>query len=328
MPASISSPSCTRQARPTSEAPLTTARPEPVIAGRHASQDENDASAYPGRASGWPSAIRVTPRASTRTRGESAANGTWPGWPSLQERLYAEGTRSLLIVFQAMDAAGKDGTIEHVMSGLNPQGVRVTSFKQPTPVELAHDFLWRCAAGAARRAARSAIFNRSHYEEVLVVRVHPEYLAARGSTAEGAHERVLEGAATTDIAAWERHLRAQRHAGRQVLPPRLQGRAARALPRPRRGGRARTGSSRPATSPSASTGTPTRRPTRRRCAPRAPTDAPWYVIPADHKWFMRTAVGVDHRPTTSRRWTRGSRSRPEQELAEMEAAVAELRAEG
>ena len=99
----------------------------------------------------------------------------------LQERLYAEGRRSLLVVFQAMDAAGKDGTIEHVMSGLNPQGVRVTSFKQPTRTELAHDWLWRCQLALPARG-EIGIFNRSHYEEVVAVRVHPEYLAARRST--------------------------------------------------------------------------------------------------------------------------------------------------
>jgi len=90
---------------------------------------------------------------------------------ALQERLYAEGTRSLLVVLQAMDAAGKDGTIEHVMSGLNPQGVRVTSFKQPTRTELAHDWLWRCQLALPARG-EIGIFNRSHYEDVLVVRVH------------------------------------------------------------------------------------------------------------------------------------------------------------
>ena len=77
-----------------------------------------------------------------------------------------------------MDAAGKDGTIEHVMSGLNPQGVRVTSFKQPTRTELAHDWLWRCQVALPARG-EIGIFNRSHYEEVIAVRVHPECLAAQ-----------------------------------------------------------------------------------------------------------------------------------------------------
>ncbi|ASC05326.1 polyphosphate--nucleotide phosphotransferase [Acetobacter pasteurianus] len=93
----------------------------------------------------------------------------------LQELLYANQTHSLLIILQGMDAAGKDGTIKHVMSGVNPQGVSVTSFKQPGPTELQHGFLWRIHT-AAPQAGRIVIFNRSQYEDVLVTRVHPELL--------------------------------------------------------------------------------------------------------------------------------------------------------
>jgi PPK2 family polyphosphate:nucleotide phosphotransferase len=93
----------------------------------------------------------------------------------LQDVLYAQDRRALLIIFQAMDAAGKDGAIEHVMTGINPQGVSVVSFKQPSDEELSHDFLWRCAKNVPERG-RIGIFNRSHYEEVLVVRVHPQIL--------------------------------------------------------------------------------------------------------------------------------------------------------
>jgi PPK2 family polyphosphate:nucleotide phosphotransferase len=93
----------------------------------------------------------------------------------LQDILFAMGKYSLLIVFQAMDAAGKDGTIKHVMSGINPQGCIVTSFKQPSTEELAHDYLWRVNRHLPKRGMIS-IFNRSHYEEVLVTRVHPEYI--------------------------------------------------------------------------------------------------------------------------------------------------------
>lgn len=89
----------------------------------------------------------------------------------LQEVMYAEGKHALLIILQAMDAAGKDSTIRQVMSGVNPQGCRVTSFKAPTPEELAHDFLWRVHAHAPPRGY-IGIFNRSHYEDVLIVRVH------------------------------------------------------------------------------------------------------------------------------------------------------------
>jgi PPK2 family polyphosphate:nucleotide phosphotransferase len=93
----------------------------------------------------------------------------------LQRRLFAAETWSMLAVFQAMDAAGKDGTIRHVMTGVNPQGVDVNAFKQPSPDELAHGFLWRVHK-VAPRAGRIAIFNRSHYEDVLVCRVHPDLI--------------------------------------------------------------------------------------------------------------------------------------------------------
>lgn len=96
----------------------------------------------------------------------------------LQDVLYAQNTQALLIIFQAMDAAGKDGAIKHVMSGLNPQGCQVYSFKQPSTEELDHDFLWRCAKNAPERG-RLGIFNRSYYEEVLVVRVHKEILQSQ-----------------------------------------------------------------------------------------------------------------------------------------------------
>ncbi len=93
----------------------------------------------------------------------------------LQRELYANARWALLAVFQAMDCGGKDGTIRHVMSGVNPQGVNVTSFKQPGPVELAHDYLWRVHLALPQRG-HIGIFNRSHYEEVLVTRVHPQLL--------------------------------------------------------------------------------------------------------------------------------------------------------
>jgi PPK2 family polyphosphate:nucleotide phosphotransferase len=95
-----------------------------------------------------------------------------------QDMLYAQNRHALLLVFQAMDAAGKDGTIKHVMSGINPQGCDVYSFKAPSSEELDHDYLWRCAKRLPERG-RIGIFNRSYYEETLVVRVHPELLAAQ-----------------------------------------------------------------------------------------------------------------------------------------------------
>jgi len=97
---------------------------------------------------------------------------------SLQTLLYAHDRYSVLLIFQAMDAAGKDGAIKHVMSGVNPQGVQVYSFKHPSPEELDHDFLWRTTRCLPERG-RIGIFNRSYYEEVLIVKVHPEILAAQ-----------------------------------------------------------------------------------------------------------------------------------------------------
>ena len=94
----------------------------------------------------------------------------------LQERLYAKDRWAILLIFQAMDAAGKDGAIKHVMSGVNPQGCQVFSFKAPSPEDLDHDYLWRCLRRLPERG-RIGIFNRSYYEEVLVVRVHAEFLA-------------------------------------------------------------------------------------------------------------------------------------------------------
>jgi PPK2 family polyphosphate:nucleotide phosphotransferase len=94
----------------------------------------------------------------------------------LQDKLYAQDRYSLLLIFQAMDAAGKDGAIKHVMSGVNPQGCQVHSFKAPSSEELDHDFLWRCLKNLPNRG-NIGIFNRSYYEEVLIVRVHPEALA-------------------------------------------------------------------------------------------------------------------------------------------------------
>lgn len=94
---------------------------------------------------------------------------------ALQDALYAENKQSLLVIFQAMDAAGKDGAIDHVFSGVNPQGVQVVSFKQPSTEELEHDFLWRCSKNLPERG-RIGVFNRSYYEEVLIVRVHKAIL--------------------------------------------------------------------------------------------------------------------------------------------------------
>jgi len=122
----------------------------------------------------------------------------------LQERLYADDRWSLLIVLQAMDAAGKDGVIKHVMTGLNPQGCLVHSFKAPSPRELDHDFLWRAAQYLPARGD-IGIFNRSHYEEVLVVRVHPELLERQRIPKELVGKDIWKERFKS-IRAFERHL--------------------------------------------------------------------------------------------------------------------------
>jgi PPK2 family polyphosphate:nucleotide phosphotransferase len=122
----------------------------------------------------------------------------------LQQRLYANGQWGVLIVFQGMDAAGKDGVIKHVMSGINPQGCEVRAFKAPSAEELAHDFLWRTGKELPARG-RIGIFNRSHYEETLVVRVHPEYLR-RQNLPPSATGKDIWQRRFKDIRGFERHL--------------------------------------------------------------------------------------------------------------------------
>ena len=120
----------------------------------------------------------------------------------LQQLLYASNSHAVLLIFQAMDAAGKDGVIRHVMSGINPQGCQVFSFKHPSPAELAHDFLWRTTRDLPERG-KIGIFNRSYYEEVLIVRVHPEIL--RGENLPGPDKHVWDHRFRS-IRDFERHL--------------------------------------------------------------------------------------------------------------------------
>jgi PPK2 family polyphosphate:nucleotide phosphotransferase len=124
---------------------------------------------------------------------------------SSQELLYASQTWSVLVIFQAMDAAGKDGTIAHVMAGVNQQGVDVVSFKQPSQEELAHDFLWRCSNKLPHRG-RIGIFNRSYYEEVLIVKVHPENLGNQRIPNANPEKKSFWKARYKDINQFERHL--------------------------------------------------------------------------------------------------------------------------
>jgi PPK2 family polyphosphate:nucleotide phosphotransferase len=123
----------------------------------------------------------------------------------LQNLLYAHNRYALLLIFQAMDAAGKDGAIKHVMSGVNPQGCQVFSFKHPSAEELEHDFLWRTTQRLPERG-RIGIFNRSYYEEVLIVRVHPEILQAQSLPREATRDRKLWPERFESINGLEAHL--------------------------------------------------------------------------------------------------------------------------
>jgi PPK2 family polyphosphate:nucleotide phosphotransferase len=124
-----------------------------------------------------------------------------------QQLLYASNHHAILLIFQAMDAAGKDGAIKHVMSGVNPQGCQVFSFKHPSPTELQHDFLWRTTRDLPERG-RIGIFNRSYYEEVLIVRVHRELLLGEGLPDAPHDDKTLWHDRYRSISNLERHLRA------------------------------------------------------------------------------------------------------------------------
>ncbi|MEJ0069372.1 MAG: ADP-polyphosphate phosphotransferase [Pseudomonadota bacterium] len=126
---------------------------------------------------------------------------------ALQQLLYASNRHAILLIFQAMDAAGKDGAIKHVMSGINPQGCQVFSFKHPSPAELQHDFLWRTTRDLPERG-RIGIFNRSYYEEVLVARVHPAILHAEGFPTTRRDEKTVWHDRYRSILNLERHLHA------------------------------------------------------------------------------------------------------------------------
>jgi len=207
----------------------------------------------------------------------------------IQERLYAQDQWGVLLIFQAMDAAGKDGTIKHVMSGVNPQGCEVFSFKAPSSEELDHDYLWRTTRCLPERG-RIGIFNRSYYEETLVVRVHPEILAGerlpRGVMTDDIWEHRFE-----DINAFERYLARQGylilkfflHVSRKEQKQRFLER----LEQPEKNWKFSAADVK-----------------ERELWDRymhayeemiqrtATAHAPWYVVPADHKWFTRLVVAA------------------------------------
>ena len=205
----------------------------------------------------------------------------------LQDVLYAQNTYALLIIFQAMDAAGKDGTIRHVMSGVNPQGTQVYSFKAPSPEELDHDYLWRSSKALPERG-RIGIFNRSYYEEVLVVRVHPQILELQQLPPESRGKSVWKRR-FEEINDFERYLvRNGVHVLKFFLNVSKQEQKRRFLARintPEKNWKFSSADVREREHwdeymdafEDAFNHTSTRW-------------APWYVIPADHKWFTRAAV--------------------------------------
>jgi PPK2 family polyphosphate:nucleotide phosphotransferase len=151
----------------------------------------------------WPTAARPTYRSDGQY--QDMLNARAKELSEQQEMLYARGSYALLVIFQAMDAAGKDGAIAHVLSGINPQGCRVSSFKQPSAQELKHDFLWRANRELPERG-QIGIFNRSYYEEVLIVRVHPSLLKGQGLPKELLDQQKIWRDRCRSIVDLERHL--------------------------------------------------------------------------------------------------------------------------
>jgi len=207
----------------------------------------------------------------------------------LQDMLYAQDRWAVLLVFQAMDAAGKDGAIKHVMSGVNPQGCQVFSFKAPTTEELDHDYLWRCAKNVPERG-RIGIFNRSYYEEVLVVKVHPEFLAGQKLPPALVGKKLWKNR-YADIRTYERYLSRNGvlirkfflHVSRAEQKKRFMER----IDEPEKNWKFSAADVRErgywpqymAAYEEAirETSTP---------------EAPWYVVPADNKWFTRGVVAA------------------------------------
>jgi len=207
----------------------------------------------------------------------------------LQDRLYAQNRWGLLLIFQAMDAAGKDGTIKHVFSGVNPQGCMVHSFKVPSPEELDHDFLWRTSIRLPERG-RIGIFNRSYYEEVLVVRVHPELLERQRLPPDLVGKDLWEKR-YKDITAFERYLHRNGIVIRKFFLH-----VSKAEQRRRFLARLEDPQKNWKFSPDDVTERHFWKEYQRAyedaIRATASRDAPWYVIPADNKWFTRLMVGA------------------------------------
>jgi len=207
----------------------------------------------------------------------------------LQDVLYAQDRWAVLLIFQAMDAAGKDGTIKHVMSGVNPQGCQVSSFKGPTSEDLDHDYLWRCVKQLPERG-RIGIFNRSYYEETLVVRVHPEFLAGQ-KLPEKCVTKHLWDDRFQDIRSFERYLHRNGTIVRKfflhVSKDEQRKRFLERLDLPEKNWKfsANDAKERGFWGDYMKAYEETIRET-------ATGNSPWYVVPADNKWFTRVIVAA------------------------------------
>jgi PPK2 family polyphosphate:nucleotide phosphotransferase len=207
----------------------------------------------------------------------------------LQDRLWAADRWALLLVFQAMDAAGKDGAIKHVMSGVNPQGCEVTSFKAPTSIDLDHDYLWRTHVKMPERG-RIGIFNRSYYEDVLVVRVHPEILAAQKVPPELVGKKIWDER-YRDIRTFERYLGRNGVLIRKfflyVSRDEQKRRFLERLENPAKNWKFSANDVRERRHWDAYMDA-----YEAAIRETAAEEAPWYVVPADNKWFTRVVVAA------------------------------------
>ncbi|HEY0659293.1 MAG TPA: polyphosphate kinase 2 family protein [Pyrinomonadaceae bacterium] len=206
----------------------------------------------------------------------------------LQDALYAQNKQALLIIFQAMDAAGKDGAIKHVMSGVNPQGVQVFSFKQPSSEELDHDFLWRCAKNTPERG-RIGIFNRSYYEEVLIVRVHPELLQLQSLSDAVINDKNIWKKRFEQIRSYETYLAENDiHVLKFFLNVSKQEQKERFLARietPEKNWKFSASDAK-----ERAFWDDYMKAYKEAVKATSTAKAPWYIIPADKKWFTRVAV--------------------------------------
>jgi PPK2 family polyphosphate:nucleotide phosphotransferase len=208
---------------------------------------------------------------------------------ALQDMLYAQDRWGVLLIFQAMDAAGKDGAIKHVMSGVNPQGCQVYSFKAPTSEELDHDYMWRCTKALPERG-RIGIFNRSYYEETLVVRVHPEYLEGQKLPPSLIGKRVWDER-FQDIRAFERYLSRNGFLVRKfflhVSKDEQRRRFLERIENPEKNWKFSAADAKERGHWDAYMEA-----YEEMIRNTATAEAPWYVVPADNKWFTRVVVAA------------------------------------